>query len=87
MENFTLQDISGRNSLPLQPTFGKVNTDMMYSDSHCTQEVTTQQILNLILENQKIQAQTLKYFYGIVSKVFLWDEKMPDINIKAPPWL
>ena len=56
MKNFALQDISGRNSLPLQPTFLKVNTDTMYSDSHCTQDLNTQQILNSMLENQRIQA-------------------------------
>ena len=70
----------------------------MSSESHLTEDLSTQQILQEIVENQRILAQKLTYLCSMLDKVFSREDKMHDMHleaynpfreppIKPPPWL
>ena len=70
----------------------------MSSESHLTEDLSTQQILQEIVENQRILTQKLTYLCSMLDKIFSREDKMHDMHleaynpfreppIKPPPWL
>ena len=70
----------------------------MSSELHLTEDLNTQQILQVIVENQRIIVQKLSYLCSMIDEIISRQDKMHDMHlnaynpfreppIKPPPWL